>query len=169
MQEYTAKAKEISIRQLKENADFTCVICEADEQLNTYTSTERGVKPLLGWLETKEITTGFAAADRVVGKAAAYLYVLLGAAYVYAPVMSAKALDVFKRYDIHAEYDICPDGIINRMGTGPCPMESAVADVDTPEEALVTVRAKLKEMMTHKHTTALQAPVTMPYHLSEDM
>jgi hypothetical protein len=151
MQEYTAKEKELSIRQLKENADFTCVICEANEGLKTYTSTERGVKPLLGWLETKELTVGFAAADRVVGKAAAYLYVLLGAAYVYAPVMSAKALDVFKRYGIDAECDICPDGIINRAGNGPCPMENAVADVDTPEEALVTVRAKLKEMIASQN------------------
>jgi hypothetical protein len=137
-------AKEIAIRKLEENVDFTCVICEADEQLRTYTSTERGVKPLLGWLETGEIKKGFAAADKVVGKAAAYLYVLLGAAYVYAPVMSAKALDVFKRYGIEAAYDVCPDGIINRAGNGPCPMESAVADVDTPEEALVAIKSKLQ-------------------------
>jgi hypothetical protein len=151
MQEYITSAKESAISQLKDDTDFTCVICETNEQLKIYTSTERGVKPLLGWLETKEIAAGFAAADRVVGKAAAYLYVLLGAAYVYAPVMSAKALDVFKRYGIEAECDICPDGIINRMGTGPCPMESAVADIDTPEEALVAVRAKLKEMLASQN------------------
>jgi hypothetical protein len=147
MQEHIAKAKENAIRQLQENTDFTCVICEADEQLKTYTSTERGVKPLLGWLETKELAVGFAAADRIVGKAAAYLYVLLGAAYVYAPVMSAEALDVFKKYGIDADYDTCPDGIINRVGNGPCPMENAVADVDTPEEALSAIKAKLQDMM----------------------
>jgi hypothetical protein len=147
MSQYIAKAKENAIRQLQENTDFTCVICEADEQLKTYTSTERGVKPLLGWLETNKPAAGFAAADRVVGKAAAYLYVLLGAAYVYAPVMSSKALDVLKKYGIAADYDKRPDGIINRAGTGPCPMENAVADVDTPEEALAAIKAKLREMM----------------------
>jgi hypothetical protein len=151
MSQYIKKAKENAIKQLKENSDFTCVICEADEQLKTYTSTERGVKPLLGWLETNKPAAGFAAADRVVGKAAAYLYVLLGAAYVYAPVMSAKALDVFKKYGIAADYDTCPAGIINRSGNGPCPMENAVANVATPEEALVTVRAKLKEMVASQN------------------
>jgi hypothetical protein len=148
MQEYITNAKGNAIRQLKGNSDFTCVICEADEQLKTYTSTERGVKPLLGWLETKKPAAGFAAADRVVGKAAAYLYVLLGAAYVYAPVMSAKALAVFKKYGIAADYDTCPDGIINRAGNGPCPMENAVANVATPEEALAAIKSKLREMMT---------------------
>jgi hypothetical protein len=58
-----------------------------------------------------------------------------------------KALDVFKKYGIATDYDTRPDGIINRAGTGPCPMENAVANVATPEEALAAIKSKLRKMM----------------------
>ena len=56
---------------------YTCVLCRGDA---VFTGTERGVKPLLGWLDGGVDLNGFSAADRVVGTAAAFLYVLLGAA-----------------------------------------------------------------------------------------
>jgi hypothetical protein len=148
MSDFLTKAKETAAKHLNESDEFTCVICEVHESENfkLYTSTERGVKPLLCWLDSGEIKKGFAAADKVVGKAAAYLYVLLGAAAVYAPVMSAMAVEVFRSYGIEASYDVCPEGIRNRTNTGPCPMESAVADIDTPEEALIAIKDKIKNM-----------------------
>ena len=57
-----------------------------------YSSTERGVKPLLDFIENGPNLRGFSAADKIVGKAAALLYVLLGVKEVYAPVMSETAL-----------------------------------------------------------------------------
>ena len=38
------------------------------------------------------------------------------------------------------------DAIVNRAGDGPCPIESAVADIDDPQEALVAVRQKLADL-----------------------
>ena len=67
----------------------TCVLCKEDI---VCTSTERGVKPLLNWLDRGVDLHGFSAADKVVGKAAAFLYVLLGVKEVYAPVMSESAI-----------------------------------------------------------------------------
>ena len=47
------------------------------------TSSERGVKPLLLLLDAGESLNGFSAADKVIGKAAAFLYTLLGAEKIY--------------------------------------------------------------------------------------
>ena len=72
-------------RSLLGTGAYTCVFCRADR---VYTATERGVKPLLSWLDDGTDLTGFSAADRVVGRATAFLYCLLGVKEVYAKVMS---------------------------------------------------------------------------------
>ena len=59
-----------------ENGGYTCVLRQGDALL---TSRLRGVAPLLGWLDAGTVAPGFAAADKVVGRATAYLYCLLGA------------------------------------------------------------------------------------------
>lgn len=59
------------------------------------TSTERGVKPLLQWLDGENSVKGFSAVDKVVGRAAAFLYVLLEVKEVYAGVMSEGAAHYF--------------------------------------------------------------------------
>lgn len=51
------------------------------------------------------------------------------------------------KYGIDVSYDILTDAIKNRLGNGFCPIESAVAGTESPENALVLIRNKLKEMM----------------------
>ena len=111
---------------------FTCVITNGER---TFESHERGVAPLLAFLERGDIPAGCVAADRVVGKAAAFLYVLLRVRAVHAHVMSRPAAEVFARYGIAWSADEQVEAIRNRAGTGFCPMESAVLDVT--EAALV--------------------------------
>lgn len=65
--------------------NYTCVWCRNDELL---TSKEAGLRPLLIRIREGKDLSGFYAADKIVGRAAAFLYVKLGAAGVYAPVMS---------------------------------------------------------------------------------
>ena len=122
---------------------YTCVLCRDGQ---TLTSRERGVKPLLSWLEEGRNLDGFSAADKVVGKAAAFLYVLLGVREVYAPVMSRPARDVFENHGIHAKFDTLSDAIRNRTNTGLCPMETAVWDITDPKKALLAIRQKAKEL-----------------------
>ena len=126
-----------------EEQNCTCVLCREDR---IYTSTRRGVAPLLGWLDAGTDLTGFSAADRVVGKATAYLYCLLGVKEVYARVMSKPAVEVLRRYNIPAGYDTLVEGIENRQKTGPCPMEYATRNSTTPAEALAAVREALKHL-----------------------
>lgn len=133
-----ARAKEL----LREGG-YTCVVCKDS---HVYTSELRGVKPLVVWYEGQDDFRGASAADRVIGKATAYLYVLLGVAEVYAGVISKPALEVLDAHGIVAQYGTLVDNIINRQGDGICPFEAAVADADAPEAAYAAIRAKMREM-----------------------
>lgn len=130
-----------AIDTLKEG-QYTCVLCKGDTM---YTSTERGVKPLIDWLDRGVDVNGFFAADKVVGKAAAFLYVLLGVKEVYAHVMSEGAIHTLTENGIGTRYDVSAEHIVNRAGTGYCPMEEAVSGLTAPEEALAAVRKRLAE------------------------
>ena len=130
-------------RNLLDSGDYTCVLFRGN---TTHTATERGVKPLLNWLDCGLDAAGFSAADRVVGRATAFLYVLLGVTAVYARVMSRPAAEVLERNGIAVQAGQLVDGIINRRGTGPCPFEAAVLEIDTPEEALTAIRNKMAQM-----------------------
>ncbi len=125
------------------DGDFTCVLCDGDTVL---TSDERGVKPLLSWLKSGGDFSRFSAADKVVGKAAAFLYVLLGVRSVYAHVMSRPAYAVLCENGIGAEYNVLADAIFNRDRSGFCPMESAVLGIDSPDSALDAIERRLAEM-----------------------
>lgn len=130
-------------QQLLKQAGYTCVLCCKG---NLYTSRERGVKPLLEYIDSGIDFSGFCAADKVVGKAAAFLYVLLGVKEVYADVMSEAAAEVLADNDIKAFWSNLTKAIQNRLNTGPCPMEAAVCTIHDAEEALRAVRYKLSEM-----------------------
>lgn len=120
--------------------NYTCVICKEDR---LFTATERGVAPLLHWVDIGADLRGFSAADRVVGRGAAFLYCLLGVQAVYAHVMSRPAAQVLLAHSIAVFSGTMVDGIINRKGTGPCPFEAAVMDIHNPQDALAAIRAKM--------------------------
>lgn len=124
------------------DSGFTCVMCREEQ---TLVSNKRGVNPLLSWL-TEGKGEGFSVADKVVGAGAAFLYVLLNVREVYADVMSKPALDILIKHGIKSEYGALCANIINRAGTGICPIEQAVAGIDTPTEALKAIEERLKTL-----------------------
>lgn len=129
-------------RQLTED-HLTCAIRKDGA---VFTSTERGVKPLLGFLDEGLNLFRAYAADHVVGNGAAYLYVLLKVRAVYADVMSRPALETLNKFGIEAEYGELVDHIRNRKGDGVCPIEEAVAAAKTPTDALRRIRIRLAEL-----------------------
>lgn len=135
-------------RQLLTDGDYTCVLCRGDI---VYTSTKRGVAPLLGWLDTDTDLKDFSAADRVVGRATAYLYHLLGVKAVFARVMSRPAAQVLADCGIPASWDILVDAIENRQKTGPCPMEHATRNCVNAEEALKAIREALARLTSQSN------------------
>ena len=78
-------------RGILESGTVTCALVRGD---TVHTSTERGVKPLLAWINEGTDLKNFSAADKVVGKATAHLYCLLGVKEVYAAVISTAAVKI---------------------------------------------------------------------------
>lgn len=130
-------------RELLNTGNCTCVLKKED---TLYTATERGVKPLVRWLTEGTDLKDFCAADKVVGKATAYLYCLLEVRAVHAHVMSRSAAQVLNGNGIEAAYDMLVENIINRQGNGICPFEAAVLEIDSPGDALSAIRAKMAQM-----------------------
>lgn len=133
----------VRAKQTLSEGNFTCVLCKGD---TLHTTTERGVKPLVRWLTEGTDLKDFSAADRVVGKATAYLYCLLGVKAVYSLVMSGAAAKVLEDNGIPATQDKKVENIINRAGTGICPFEEAVWEIDDPQDALKAILKKMAQM-----------------------
>ncbi len=121
---------------LEKEEDYTCVLCRDD---NVFISTARGVAPILGYIQKGIDLLGFSAADKVVGKAAAMLFAYAGVSSVYGRAMSREAVEIFKENSIHFSYGILTEKIINRNGTGICPMEDAVNGIDDLQKGYTAI------------------------------
>ncbi len=122
--------------------DATCVLYRTEEDIQI--SREKGIRPLVLWMaEDKNALRGAAVADRIVGRAAAFLAVYGGAQAVYGEVMSEGAVSVLKNAGVAYRYKTLTDKIINRRGDGPCPMEQAVAGITDPAQAAAILKAKV--------------------------
>ena len=119
---------------------LSCVLCRGDRVL---TSSQTGIRPLMGWLDGGMDLSGFSAADKIVGKAAALLFSLMGVTAVYGTVMSRAGLDTLNRLGLEASCGSLVPGIVNRTGDGPCPMEAAVMELEDPVLAREALRNKL--------------------------
>lgn len=131
------------IKDLLFSGEYTCVLSDGNK---IYTSDLRGVRPLVKWYTDKMDFAGFSAADKVVGKATAFLYVLLKVKYVYADVLSVSAKKVFDDNGIETGYSTLVPNIINRKGDGICPFEEAVFHTDNPQKAYEIIIEKMKEL-----------------------
>ena len=131
---------------LLKNGNYTLT---AVNELEIITSLQRGVTPLIKLLDNSVKLNGFSAADKVVGKAAAFLYVLLEVDEIYSKVISRSALAVLEKNNIRVQYDVLTDAIRSRDNTGFCPMETAVMDTDDAESALILIRQKLDELKSN--------------------
>ena len=139
------KAKELLL-----GGGYTCVLYKDG---NAKISNERGVNPLVSLLQTEEDFSGYSSADKVVGKATAFLYALLNVKAVYACVISKPAFKVLSEHGIFVEYGMLTEYIVNRKGDGVCPFEEAVMDVKTPKQAQTVILKKLNEMSVEASAT----------------
>ncbi len=122
---------------------YTYVLQKGETQV---CGNERGVRPLLGLLESGESFSGYSAADKVVGRAAAMLYCLLKVKEVWALVMSKGAEEIFEKYQVGYVCENTVEYIINRAGTGKCPMEAASESVTDIKEAPQVFSQTLEKM-----------------------
>ena len=122
---------------------YTCVLTDTKEY---YTSRQRGVAPLVQFLQQASVPEYCFAADKVVGKATAYLYVLLKIQALYAQVISRPALSVLQAHGITVVYDTLADNIINRKKDGICPFEETVMNIRDPKAAYDAILQKIAAM-----------------------
>ena len=138
---------EKAIKILEEEKDLTLVLVLNE---NIYKSSEKGIKPLLQLLNSGKNYLNYSAADKIVGKAAAMLYKLLNINDIYGEVMSISAINFLEQNNINFKYKIKTKEIINRKGTGICPMEETVLNIENPTEAKKLLEDKLKELINKK-------------------
>ena len=100
---------------------------------------KRGITPLLELIASGKDVSGYSAADKVVGKAAAALFIKCGVKQLYAAVLSKGGAKLLERHGVEYVYDTLTDAIINRAGTDACPMEKAVRDIEEIEDMYVTI------------------------------
>lgn len=125
---------------------YTCVICRDS---HVYKSYERGIVPLLNVIDEKLDFNMASAADKVVGRAAAFLYIIIGIDELYAEVISEGACTLLEEHGIKVYFDNCVKQIINRQNTGICPMEDAVKNINEKFSAESAIRQRREELINN--------------------
>ncbi len=82
-------------------AGHTICLCKDGKLL---TSDKRGISPMMDFIEEGRDVTGYSVADKIVGKAAAFLFVLAGVTEVYAEVVSSEGKRVLDEHGIPVRF-----------------------------------------------------------------
>lgn len=107
----------------------------------------RGVKPILDVLDKNPaILKGAIVVDKVVGRAAAAIYVVGKTQKVVALVMSQGAVDLLRKNGVSAVADKTVPFIVNREKAGMCPMDAATLNLSDPGDIVGELRRQQKQM-----------------------
>lgn len=109
-------------------------------------SKDKGISFVAFLARDKVDVRGASVADKIVGSAAAHIFVLLGVKEVYAEVISMGGRDILTKANIGVSYGTLANEIVNRQGTGLCPMEQAVLGVADHNKALEAVLNKIEQL-----------------------
>ena len=106
-----------------------------------HTFTSRGVADLYRLHTTAPaLLCGAVIVDKVVGTGAAALMALGGVERVHALVISEKALRLLFCSGVDVTYDRLVPAIVNRAGTGQCPLEARLRPYTRPAAMLPVIR-----------------------------
>lgn len=132
------KAKEI----LKKEK-CTCVLTSGSL---TFKSKDKGVQPLLDWMNSGNNYMSYMIADKVIGRAAAFIDIAMGIREVYAEVMSESAKELLENNHIVVNADTFVPEILNSDKSDLCPLEKAVEGITNAAEALMPIELALIRM-----------------------
>lgn len=110
------------------------------------TDDKRGIAPMLGFISERRNLCGYSVADKIVSKVAASLFVLAGIKEVYAEIASQSAKDYLQEHSMRFSCGLLVDEIINRNGTGICPMEEVVSSISDPKKYHKAIVSRLEEL-----------------------
>jgi ferredoxin len=103
----------------------------------------RGLKPAMNMLDAKKLSSAVVF-DKIVGRAAAAIFIEGGVKKVAALVMSAQAKELLSLYGVESKALKVVDQIENRSKTGTCPMESAIEDLKKTDKIVEKLRKVIK-------------------------
>lgn len=113
------------------------------------TSAARGVRPLYDLLtRSPEFLRGASVADKIVGRGAAAIMVTGEVASVWTPVISKGALEIFSSSDVAVSFESVAEAIINRRGTGLCPVEQLTEGCHSSAECMPAIEKFLKTLLS---------------------
>lgn len=125
------------------NDECTCVLALGSVM---FKSKERSVQPLLDWMNSGNNYMGYMVADKVVGRAAAFIDIAMGIREVYAEVMSEGAKELLEKNHVAAYADTIIPQIMNHDKSDVCPLEKAVEGIENAAEALMPIELALIRM-----------------------
>lgn len=136
-------------------------LCAARDGKLVYRSSGRGIGDLLQVIATQSGTELQALdwGDKLIGRAAALLFVLLRPTSVFGLTMSAGAEDVLREAGVSFAHDEVIPEIPNRTNTGPCPMEAATVGVTDPVLALQILTAVHQRLQEATETTTFREEI----------
>ena len=104
------------------SGNYSLVVVSSSGKVLTFTG--RGVSDLYKlYRNSQEFLYSGSIADKVIAYGAAVLMVAAGVAKVYTPVISRDAAQLFQDTGIQFEAGEITEYIVNRSGTGRCPLE----------------------------------------------
>ncbi len=133
---------DIEIARTKLEGHSIC-LCRNGEYFN---DDGRGITTMMRFIAEGRDMKGYSAADKIVGKAAAILFIKAGIVSVHGSTMSESGKNFLESHNIHCTYDVLTEKIINRSGTDICPMEKAVADTDDIDTGYILLVNALRNM-----------------------
>lgn len=118
--------------------------CIIEQNGVIYKETAKGVLPIVNHYEAGHLKDAVIV-DKVIGKASA-LFMLLGRPKaIHGMVISEPALEIIKKSGVPYSYDEVVENIINREGTGLCPMESSVIGESDLQKGAEIILCKMKK------------------------
>jgi hypothetical protein len=110
---------------------------------------DSGIGGALSVLEGGGLFSDSFVVDKIVGKAAAVVFVLGGVAGVYGLMMSGAAKAFLEHNNVACDCERLISLIQNKAGA-PCPIEQSVLEIDDPTAALNAIKATLAALRAGK-------------------
>lgn len=133
--------------QILHEGGFSCVVLNGEMR----TFSQRGVMDLYDLLTHEpEFLNGALIADKVVGKGAAALIALGKVKELYADVISQPAYDLLQSAGLQVSYGQIVPQIMNRLGTGRCPVETLCSSAQSPEDCFPFIEQFVQKLREQK-------------------
>ncbi|MFP3985233.1 MAG: DUF1893 domain-containing protein, partial [Candidatus Bathyarchaeia archaeon] len=85
--------------------------------------------------------SGAAVADKIVGKAAAFLCAYSNIKAAFALIISESGLEILNKYNIRCQFENTVPTVLNLDKTNPCPFEKLVENITNPQKAYLKLRS----------------------------